>query len=324
MFNDSAYNNYYHAIRHTDKKQDDIYYEINHSENPTLDLLYSYLTDLGYQMSDEELALQDGTSGYFCSRRITASETADTTAENTEFTAISSYLEACKLCDITVQYDNGVFSATDGETTWTRAEFYGFLVNDVIRLDENEKPIHGYSMPDEILQPILRYAKEAGTAIQTQKNVMDSNSAELSPTDTEKMLDRIRENYDALMTDRFYIDSEKQQIKWSYFTSSAAGGMIVEHFITFSDVRKAAKNEQEDNFYSSLLQSAVSQQTEVSEPEFQQTYYHFLVDSYDSLDADEETMEYLISCVSSDNTTDTSDVDAILESLQDMYKKVYN
>lgn len=107
--------------------------------------------------------------------------------------------------------------------------------------------------------------------------------------------EQFRMYYDTLMTDRFYINAENQEVCWRYFTHSAEGGMIVEHYISFSDVRKASRKKHEDAFYSALLEFSVSYQTEVGEPEFQRKFYCFLLDPYDSLDADEETMEYLIS-----------------------------
>lgn len=85
--------------------------------------------------------------------------------ENAELDAIGDFLNACKLDDITFGFDDGIFSATDGETTWERTEF---LLNDVVMLDENEKVVDGFSMRDEVLTPVIQYAKEAGATINTQ------------------------------------------------------------------------------------------------------------------------------------------------------------
>jgi hypothetical protein len=88
--------------------------------------------------------------------------------ENAELEAIGNFLNACNIDDITFSFDEGVFTATDGETTWNRTEFYEFLLNDVVVLDENEKLVEGFSMRDEALEPIIQYGKEAGAIIQKQ------------------------------------------------------------------------------------------------------------------------------------------------------------
>lgn len=85
--------------------------------------------------------------------------------ENAELDAIGNFLDATHIYDITYGFDNGVFSAKDEDTTWTRSEFYDFLVNEVIMLDENEKLVPGFYMPDKVLEPIIGYAKEAGVTI---------------------------------------------------------------------------------------------------------------------------------------------------------------
>lgn len=85
--------------------------------------------------------------------------------ENAELDAIGNFLDATLIYDITYGFDNGVFSAKDEDTTWTRSEFYDFLVNEVIMLDENEKLVPGFYMPDKVLEPIIGYAKEAGVTI---------------------------------------------------------------------------------------------------------------------------------------------------------------
>lgn len=88
--------------------------------------------------------------------------------ENAELDAIDDFLTACKLYDITFGFDDGIFSATDGETTWDKTEFYEFLLNDVVVLNENEKLVDGFSIRDDVLIPIIQYAKEAGATIHTQ------------------------------------------------------------------------------------------------------------------------------------------------------------
>ena len=88
--------------------------------------------------------------------------------ENAEIDAIYDFLSACKIDDISVTFENGEFSATDGETTWKRQGFYEFLLNDVVTIDENGKLVEGFSMRDEVLEPIVQYANEAGATIEKQ------------------------------------------------------------------------------------------------------------------------------------------------------------
>lgn len=96
--------------------------------------------------------------------------------ENAELDAIDDFLNACKIDDITIGFDDGIFSATDGESTWERTEFYEFLLNDVVMLDENEKLVDGFSMRDEVLAPIIQYAKEAGATIHAQSVIKEEPS----------------------------------------------------------------------------------------------------------------------------------------------------
>ena len=60
---ESKYAGYYSHEWNRDKQK----YEYLHKENDRLDLIYNALSDLGYEMSDEELSMMTGTHELFCS-----------------------------------------------------------------------------------------------------------------------------------------------------------------------------------------------------------------------------------------------------------------
>ncbi len=77
-----------------------------------------------------------------------------------ELTALGRLMRACRIDDISFSYENDTFSATDGENTWTRAEFYKFLKDEVLSLDEDGNTPDFLYVPEDILQPIREYIHE--------------------------------------------------------------------------------------------------------------------------------------------------------------------
>ena len=86
-------------------------------------------------------------------------------AEEAELTAVSRFLHATKMDDIEVYFDVGDIVARDGSNEWRNKEFYEFLLNDAIALDENLDPVEGISINDETLNPVVELAEKYGANI---------------------------------------------------------------------------------------------------------------------------------------------------------------
>lgn len=72
-----------------------------------------------------------------------------------------------------------MFTATDGENTWTRAEFYKFLRDEVLDLDEDDNTPDFLFVPDDVLHPILEYIHE-----EELKEVMTDEELDELPVST--------------------------------------------------------------------------------------------------------------------------------------------
>ena len=88
-------------------------------------------------------------------------------------------MRACRIDDIAFYYENDVFTATDGENTWTRAEFYKFLRDEVLDLDEDNNTPDFLFVPDDVLHPILEYIHE-----EELKEVMTDEELDELPVST--------------------------------------------------------------------------------------------------------------------------------------------
>lgn len=86
-------------------------------------------------------------------------------AEVAELTAVSRFLHATKMDDIDIYFDVGEIVAKDSNNEWRGKEFYEFLLNDAIALDENLDPVEGISINDEILNPVIELAEKYGANI---------------------------------------------------------------------------------------------------------------------------------------------------------------
>lgn len=96
-----------------------------------------------------------------------------------ELKALGRVMRACRIDDIAFYYENDVFTATDGENTWTRAEFYKFLRDEVLDLDEDDNTPDFLFVPDDVLHPILEYIHE-----EELKEVMTDEELDELPVST--------------------------------------------------------------------------------------------------------------------------------------------
>ena len=96
-----------------------------------------------------------------------------------ELKALGRLMRACRIDDIAFYYENDVFTATDGENTWTRAEFYKFLRDEVLDLDEDDNTPDFLFVPDDVLHPILEYIHE-----EELKEVMTDEELDELPVST--------------------------------------------------------------------------------------------------------------------------------------------
>ena len=91
-------------------------------------------------------------------------------AEEAELSAVSRFLHATKMDDIDIYFDMGEIVAKDSSNEWRGKEFYEFLLNDAIALDENLDPVEGISISDEILNPVIELAEKYGANIVRVQN----------------------------------------------------------------------------------------------------------------------------------------------------------
>ena len=100
----------------------------------------------------------------------TPEETEADKAEEAELTALSRFLGKTKMDDIDLSFDMGEIVAKDGENEWRGKEFYEFLLNDAIALDENLNPVKGIEIGEEILKPVIALAEKHGAKIGRVQN----------------------------------------------------------------------------------------------------------------------------------------------------------
>ena len=100
-----------------------------------------------------------------------------------EIKTIMNFCRATKQDDFDVYYnDQNEFCAKDDERQYSRKELYEFLLNEVVMLDQNEKPVPGFGVSDEIISDMVMYAKDAGailelkgeTALERAKRLIDA------------------------------------------------------------------------------------------------------------------------------------------------------
>jgi PTH1 family peptidyl-tRNA hydrolase len=71
--------------------------------------------------------------------------------------------------DVEVYFDVDGIVATDGDNEWRGKDFYEFLLNDVIALDENLAPVEGISINEETLKNVIALAEKYGARIDRVK-----------------------------------------------------------------------------------------------------------------------------------------------------------
>ena len=82
--------------------------------------------------------------------------------QNKELNAVDDLLAACKIDDMTVDFENGEIVARDGDSEWRGAELYQFLLNEVLTFGSDGKLVEGLSVDEHIINNVLDYAKKYG------------------------------------------------------------------------------------------------------------------------------------------------------------------
>lgn len=83
--------------------------------------------------------------------------------QNTEINAIYNFLNACKIYDIAVMFDNNIIIAKDDYgNRWEGEDFYRFLLEEVITLGADGKPVDGFYIDDKVVSSVLEFAKKYG------------------------------------------------------------------------------------------------------------------------------------------------------------------
>ena len=113
--------------------------------------------------------------------RRTAEELAYDRAEEAELTAVSRFLRATRMDDIDLYFNMGEIVAKDSSNEWRGKEFYEFLLNDAIALDENLDPVDGISINDETLNPVIELAEKYGANIVR----VGAENTKTQPTESE-------------------------------------------------------------------------------------------------------------------------------------------
>lgn len=92
-------------------------------------------------------------------------EIAPDSAADAELAAVSRFLRAVRMEDIVLSFDMGEIVAKDGSSEWRGKDFYEFLLNECVVLDENLDPVEGISIEEESLNPIIELADKYGAVI---------------------------------------------------------------------------------------------------------------------------------------------------------------
>ena len=85
--------------------------------------------------------------------------------QDKELDAVYNLLNACKIDDMVVEFENVEIVATDTESEWRGAELYKFLLDDVLTFNENGKLADGYDIDESIISAVKEYAKHYGKGI---------------------------------------------------------------------------------------------------------------------------------------------------------------
>lgn len=75
-----------------------------------------------------------------------------------ELGALDNLFHACKMNDITVEFDGSTLIAYDDDNVWKDAEVYDFILNEVLAFDVNGLLVEGLSMDSDIVTEIVKYA----------------------------------------------------------------------------------------------------------------------------------------------------------------------
>lgn len=156
-----------------------------------------------------------------------------------ELQALSRLMRACRIDDITFNYENDVFMATDGENTWTRTEFYKFIKEEVLLLDEEGNTPDFIYVPDDVLTPVLKYIHE-----EELKQVMTDEELDELPVSTvingtvetfpnaEAMLDAL----DSVMPAMQETPKPKPKTAWQIFHPEVDYNDRIDHKIKAEDL----------------------------------------------------------------------------------------
>lgn len=90
--------------------------------------------------------------------------------QNKELNAVDDLLAACKIDDMTVDFENGEIVARDGDSEWRGAELYYFILNEVLSFDIYGNLMEGYSVDEGIINSVKEYAKKYDVVPQAFEN----------------------------------------------------------------------------------------------------------------------------------------------------------
>ena len=90
--------------------------------------------------------------------------------QDKELDAVYDLLSACKIDDMTVDFENGEIVARDSDSEWRGAELYEFLLNEVLTFGADGKLVEGLSVDERILNNVLDYAKKYGVEPERVRN----------------------------------------------------------------------------------------------------------------------------------------------------------
>ena len=122
---------------------------------------------MGEHYIDVDKALEEAMDG------MSVEETIDFLGiSEHEINVVQRFLDACKLDDIELGFHDGQITAVDEDNNrWEGRDFYEFLLNDVVQLDDNYKLVDGYGFDQEIVDDVLEFSKNYEAVIHTRPNV---------------------------------------------------------------------------------------------------------------------------------------------------------
>lgn len=135
--------------------------------------------------------------------------------------------------DMTVAFDNNIIIAKDDDgNRWEGAELYRFLLNEVIILGADNKPVDGFCIDEKIVSSVLEFAKKYG--YETPEYNIDKSEVEPDICEQEglKMRDETLQEKKLRIFEHYY----ERIIKERYYPDRPIRYSVIEYLCSFPKI----------------------------------------------------------------------------------------